>query len=88
MAAPEPDGLAFDVEALRAAAIRDDVEYGGVRLRTTAALAGARIPITIDVSFGDAIEPGAELIDYPVLLDLPAPRLRAYARVSGDHAAV
>ncbi len=26
------------------------------------------------------MEPGAELIDYPSILDFPAPRLRAYAR--------
>lgn len=80
MAAPEADGLVFDAQALRAEPIREDVEYGGVRLRTAAELAGARISIMIDVAFGDAIEPGAELIDYPVLLDLPTPRLRAYAR--------
>ena len=80
MAAPEPDGLVFDIEGLRAEPIREDVEYGGVRLRTRATLDGARISISVDVAFGDAIEPDAELIDYPVLLDLPAPRLRAYAR--------
>ena len=34
----------------------------------------------IDIGFGDAIEPGVELVDYPSMLDLPAPRLRAYAR--------
>jgi hypothetical protein len=36
--------------------------------------------VTIDVAFGDAMDPGAEHIDYPSLLDLPAPRVRAYAR--------
>ncbi len=41
-------------------------------------LAGARIPITVDVGFGDAVEPGVEDIDLPVLLDIPSPRLRAY----------
>ncbi len=51
-----------------------------MRLRTRATLDGARISISVDIGFGDAIEPGAELVDYPVLLDLPAPRLRAYAR--------
>lgn len=34
----------------------------------------------VDVSFGDALEPGVEVIDYPCMLDLPAPRLGAYAR--------
>jgi predicted nucleotidyltransferase component of viral defense system len=80
MATEEEDGLVFDVEGLRADAIREDVEYGGVRLRTIATLEKARIAVTIDIGFGDAIEPGAVLIDYPALLDMPAPRLRAYAR--------
>ncbi|HEX4179427.1 MAG TPA: nucleotidyl transferase AbiEii/AbiGii toxin family protein [Caulobacteraceae bacterium] len=80
MAAPGTDALVFDVNALRSEPIREDVEYGGVRLRTRATLDGARIAIAIDIGFGDAVEPGVEVIDYPVLLDLPAPRLRAYAR--------
>src|SRR6516165_4040007 len=33
----------------------------------------------VDIGFGDSVEPGIETIDYPSLLDLPAPRLRAYA---------
>jgi predicted nucleotidyltransferase component of viral defense system len=67
-------------KGLRIEAIREEVEYGGSRLRTTAALAGARIPITIDIDigFGDAVEPGVEDIDLPVLLDMPSPHLRAY----------
>lgn len=76
----ENDGIIFDVDALRVELIREELEYGGLRLRTTARLAGARITIVIDIGFGDAIEPGVEEISLPVLLDLPAPRLRAYAR--------
>jgi predicted nucleotidyltransferase component of viral defense system len=78
MAVELDDGLSFDLKALRIEAIREDIEYGGSRLRTTAALAGARIPITVDIGFGDAVEPGVEDIDLPVLLDMPLPRLRAY----------
>jgi Nucleotidyl transferase AbiEii toxin, Type IV TA system len=74
------DGIVFDGSALRSDPIREELEYGGVRLRTTATLAGARISVTVDIGFGDAVEPGVEEIDLPVLLDLPAPRLRAYAR--------
>lgn len=72
------DGVSFDIKGLRIEAIREEVEYGGSRLRTTAALAGARIPITVDIGFGDAVEPGVEDIDLPVLLDMPSPHLRAY----------
>ncbi len=31
-----------------------------------------------DVDFGDVVTPEAQEIDYPTLLDLPAPRIRAY----------
>jgi predicted nucleotidyltransferase component of viral defense system len=72
------DGVTFDIDALRIEPIREELEYGGSRLRTTAALAGARIPITVDIGFGDAVEPGIEDIALPVLLDMPSPQLRAY----------
>ena len=32
----------------------------------------------MDVGLGDAVEPGVEDIDLPVLLDMPSPHLRAY----------
>ena len=79
MAVEVDDGVSFDLKGLRIEAIREEVEYGGSRLRTTAALAGARIPITVDIGFGDAVEPGVDDIDLPVLLDMPSPHLRAYS---------
>ena len=36
------------------------------------------MPIQIDIGFGDAITPGAVELEYPTMLDGPAPRLRAY----------
>jgi len=74
------DGVVFDVDAMRIELIREELEYGGLSLRTTAGLAGARIRLVIDIGFGDAIEPGVEEINLPALLDFPEPRLRAYAR--------
>lgn len=74
------DGVSFDVDALRVDRIREELEYGGLRLKTTASISGARISLSIDIGFGDALEPGVEMLDYPTLLDFPAPRLRAYTR--------
>jgi len=74
------DGIAFDVDGLRVELIRETLDYGGLRLRTTARLSGARIAVVIDVGFGDAAEPGLEEVELPVLLDLPRPSLRVYAR--------
>lgn len=74
------DGVRFDADAARIDRIREDNDYGGLRIRTTAEISGARIAVGVDIGFGNATEPSAEVIDYPVLLDMPAPRLRAYAR--------
>ena len=57
---------------------REELEYGGLRLKTQAIIDGARVPVVIDIGFGDATEPGVDEIDYPVLLDAPAPKLRGY----------
>lgn len=74
------DGVNIDVDGLRADLLREALEYGGLRLRTTATVGGARVNVVVDIGFGDAIEPGIEEIDLPVLLDQPSPRLMAYAR--------
>ncbi len=74
------DGVTFDAETLRVDRIREGLEYGGLRLRVVASINGARITLTIDIGFGDALEPGAEMLDYPSMLGFPMPRLRAYAR--------
>ena len=72
------DGVVFDVAGVEAAPIRGVDEYPGVRVRTGATIAGARLPIQIDVGFGDVITPKPIEIEYPTLLDAPAPILRAY----------
>jgi Nucleotidyl transferase AbiEii toxin, Type IV TA system len=74
------DGLAFDAATLTAQPIRDNAEYNGLRLRLQAMLGVARIPMQIDIGFGNAVEPPATETDYPTLLDVPAPRVRAYPR--------
>ena len=74
------DGLALDAATLTAEPIRDNAEYNGLRLRLQAMLGVARIPMQIDIGFGNAVEPPATEADYPTLLDMPAPRVRAYPR--------
>lgn len=78
--AADGDGLEFLSDKIDGEEIRDDQEYRGVRLSFEARLAGARIPVQVDIGFGDAVAPAAEMVDYPVLLDHPAPRLLAYPR--------
>ncbi|TXL72419.1 nucleotidyl transferase AbiEii/AbiGii toxin family protein [Vineibacter terrae] len=75
---PSEDGVIFKPETLGAVAARAEDEYSGVSLDVQAELAGARLPIHVDIGYGDAITPGVLDIDYPSLLDLPMPRLKAY----------
>jgi hypothetical protein len=76
---PVPDdGLSFDLTTLTAEPIRDDAEYHGLRIKLRATLDSARIPMQIDIGFGNAIEPPAIDTDYPTLLGSPAPHILAY----------
>lgn len=79
-AVPCDDGVEFNPEALRIDAIREELEYGGLRIKTDAVVASARVRVVIDVGFGDAIEPGLQDLELPSLLNFPPPKLRTYAR--------
>jgi predicted nucleotidyltransferase component of viral defense system len=76
------DGMAYDPETVTAEIIREDMQYEGVRLRIESKLGTARIPLIIDVGFGHAVTPAPLEEEFPVLLDAPAPRIRAYPRES------
>jgi hypothetical protein len=77
-----PDGLHFDDKSLAGQQIAEDADYEGVRVRFRGNLGNARITMQVDVGFGDAIVPGPVEVDYPTLLDFPAPRLLGYSRES------
>ena len=72
------DGMTFDAATLRAEPIREEVEYGGLRIVFEARLGSAKVRMQLDIGFGNAIEPRATDTDYPTLLDAPAPNIRAY----------
>jgi predicted nucleotidyltransferase component of viral defense system len=74
------DGLIFHPDSVRVREIREEQEYGGQRVHLVATLGQARIPLQIDIGFGDAITPAAEEVEYPTLLGFPALRLRAYPK--------
>lgn len=76
------DGLVYDIDNLTARAIREEQQYGGIRLKTVANLGKTRIPIVVDVGFGDAIVAPDFTIEYPTLLEMPAARVRAYPPAS------
>lgn len=76
----EPDGLEFKEDTVSSRRIKEDQEYEGVRIELMALLGVARIPIQIDIGFGDALANPLMDIQFPTMLDLPAPRVRTYPR--------
>lgn len=71
------DGLQFVAPV--AAPIREEASYGGIRVKMSARLGNIRIPIQVDVGFGDAVEPAPQEREFPVLLEtMPAPVIRVY----------
>jgi len=72
------DGLVFDPDSVRAEEIREDITYGGIRVRLMGKLGPAEVPVQIDVGVGDAVTPAPESATFPTLLDFPAPYVRTY----------
>jgi predicted nucleotidyltransferase component of viral defense system len=78
----EPDAMTFLADTVSVAPIRLEDEYGGHRVTLQSRLGAARLRVQVDVGIGDVVTPEPAWIDYPSLLDLPRPRLRAYSRAS------
>jgi hypothetical protein len=81
---PVPDdGLVFDESSLRFEEIREAHRYHGIRVKLVALLERTRIPLQIDIGFGDVVTPGAETNSFPTILPtLPAPVLSTYPDVT------
>ncbi len=76
----EPDGLVFDAASIAGTLIKEDADYEGLRVTFLARLQNARVPMQLDLGFGDIVVPAAVLSDYPTILDFAPPRLYGYSR--------
>jgi hypothetical protein len=79
----DDDGVVFDHSSLKVEPIREDQLYGGIRLVMIARITNAQVRLQVDVGFGDAVTPEAQMVEFPPLLDFPAPQLRAYPERDG-----
>jgi Nucleotidyl transferase AbiEii toxin, Type IV TA system len=73
-----PDAMTYLPETVALAPIRPEAAYGGRRVTLQARLGSARLRVQVDVGIGDVVTPPPEWLEYPSLLDFPAPRLRSY----------
>ncbi len=73
------DALKFDQSTLDVRNITEFKEYHGVNVSIMAYLDRTRVPVSIDVGFGDVIYPGRVKMNFPVLLDMDVPEIYAYS---------
>jgi Nucleotidyl transferase AbiEii toxin, Type IV TA system len=76
----EDDGVRFDRTAVKVEKIKEDRDYEGLRVTFTGFMGAARLPIQIDIGFGDAVTSNSAETDFPTLLPNPALRLLSYPR--------
>ncbi len=73
------DALVFDVDSITVEDITEFKEYHVLHVSFVGYLDRTKIPISIDIGFGDVIYPEAVKMDFPVILDMESPRVNAYS---------
>lgn len=76
----EADGVTFLTETLKLEERTSERVYPGLHVEMLAALGTARPRLEIDIAFGEATLPAPQEETVSTLLDMPAPRLRAYQK--------
>jgi predicted nucleotidyltransferase component of viral defense system len=76
----EDDGVEFEIDSVVAEEIRSGQEYVGVRVALQARVGNARIPVQADIGFGDAFTMEPVEVEFPSLLEMPKPVLKAYTK--------
>lgn len=73
------DALRFDLNTLKVINITEFKEYHGVNVSIMGYLDRTRVPVSIDIGFGDVVYPERIKMEFPVLLDMEVPEVYAYS---------
>ena len=73
------DALVFETDSITVEDITEFKEYHGLHISAVGYLDRTKIPVGIDIGFGDVIYPDAVKMDFPVILDMDPPRVNAYS---------
>ncbi len=73
------DALKYNLDTIDVKAITEFKEYSGINVSVTAYLDKTKVPISIDIGFGDIVYPDRVMMDFPVLLDMEVPAVYAYS---------
>lgn len=73
------DAIEFDLESLEVANIAEFKEYQGVNVSIVGYLERTRVPVSIDIGFGDVVYPNRTKIRFPSLLEMDEIEVYAYS---------
>ena len=73
------DALRFDLNTLEVIDITELKEYHGVNVSIMGYLDRTKVPVSIDIGFGDVVYPERMKMEFPVLLDMEVPEIYAYS---------
>jgi len=73
------DGVVFDTSTLKADRMTEFKKYAGINITIDGYLDRTKLPVSIDIGFGDVIYPNQVKMEYPTLLDHQAPMIQAYS---------
>lgn len=76
---PQDDAIDFAMDTLSVKNITEFKKYHGVNISIMAYLDRTRIPVNIDIGYGDVIIPGKQRMEYPVILENKTPVLYCYS---------
>jgi len=79
---PFDDAVTYDPYSITAEKIKEDADYEGVRIKITAHLGNIRKSLQFDIGFGDVVVPKPENLEYPTLLGMDKPVIKAYSKES------
>lgn len=73
------DALRFDLDTLAVINITEFKKYHGVNVSIMGYLNKTKVPVSIDIGFGDVVYPGKMKMQFPVLMDMEVPEVYAYS---------
>ena len=76
------DATIYDLDSITVDRIKEDADYEGVRIKVISRLGNMRKSLQFDIGFGDVVVPNPEIMEYPTLLDMDIPIIRAYSKES------
>lgn len=72
------DGMVYDFSRMTYETLTPESDYTGVRLKFSGWLGKARVPMQIDIGFGDSVVPDPVEMVFPTLLDTDPPMILGY----------